>query len=370
VIYGILNRLLIITGLHHIINNLAWFILGDYHGATGDLNRFFAGDPSAGVFMAGFFPVMMFGLPAACLAMYRCARPDRRKAVGGMLISMALTALLTGVTEPIEFTFMFLAPVLFAVHAVLTGIAFFVMDAFGIRLGFSFSAGLFDYLINFKLSTRPLLLLPVGAAYFALYYAVFSFFIRRFDLKTPGREDVAAAPVAVLKASSRGEGFILALGGASNLVSVDACTTRLRLIVADQSKADEAALRALGAKGVVRPSDKALQVVLGPIADQVAGEIRASWSGPAASVAVEAAPERKVAALDASSLAEALGGKANVAEVLARSSRLLVTVRDGAKIAEDRLRQAAPRGIVKTGETSWQLIVGDDAEGLALGLGA
>ena len=370
VIFGILNRLLIITGLHHIINNLAWFILGTYHGATGDLNRFFAGDPSAGVFMAGFFPVMMFGLPAACLAMYRCARPDRRKAVGGMLVSMALTALLTGVTEPIEFTFMFLAPVLFAVHAVLTGIAFFVMDAFGIRLGFSFSAGLFDYLINFKLSTRPLLLLPVGAAYFALYYAVFSFFIRRFDLKTPGREEAAAAPAAILKASSRGEGFILALGGAANLVSVDACTTRLRLIVADQSKTDEAALRALGAKGVVRPSDKALQVVLGPIADQVAGEIRASWSGPVASVAVETVVAKPIAALDASSLAEALGGKANVAEVLARSSRLLVTVRDGAKIAEDRLRQAAPRGIVKTGETSWQLIVGDDAEGLALGLGA
>jgi len=376
VIYGILNRLLIITGLHHIINNLAWFILGTYHGATGDLNRFFAGDPSAGVFMAGFFPVMMFGLPAACLAMYRCARPDRRKAVGGMLLSMALTALLTGVTEPIEFTFMFLAPVLFAVHAVLTGIAFFVMDALGIRLGFSFSAGLFDYLINFKLSTRPLLLLPVGAAYFALYYAVFSFFIRRFDLKTPGREDAApVAASAAIKASSRGEGFILALGGAANLVSVDACTTRLRLIVADQGKADEAALRALGAKGVVRPSDKALQVVLGPIADQVAGEIRASWSGPsAAPAAVQVAPAPAVAALDASSLAEALGGKANIAEVLARSSRLLVTVRDGAKIVEDKLRQAAPRGVVKTGETRWQLIVGEDAdglaEGLALGLGA
>ncbi|HMA51654.1 MAG TPA: PTS transporter subunit EIIC, partial [Magnetospirillaceae bacterium] len=150
ILYGIANRLLIITGLHHIINNLAWFILGDYHGATGDLNRFFAGDPSAGVFMAGFFPVMMFGLPAACLAMYHTALPERRKAVGGMLLSMALTALLTGVTEPIEFAFMFLAPVLFVLHAVLTGIAFVVMDFLGVRLGFSFSAGLFDYVINFK----------------------------------------------------------------------------------------------------------------------------------------------------------------------------------------------------------------------------
>ena len=369
--YGILNRLLIITGLHHIINNLAWFILGDYHGATGDLNRFFAGDPHAGVFMAGFFPVMMFGLPAACLAMYRTARPERRKLLGGMLLSMALTSFLTGVTEPIEFSFMFLAPVLFAVHAVLTGIAFVVMDFLGVRLGFSFSAGLFDYLINFKLSTRPLLLVPVGAAYFALYYGVFTFFIRRFDLKTPGRDDVAPATnAAITTASSRGEGFVLALGGAANLVSVDACTTRLRLIVVDQAKADEAALRALGAKGVVRPSDKALQVVLGPIADQVAGEIRASWSGPAAGAPVAMIPPAAppVEALDASRLLAALGGKANVAEVLARSSRLLVTVRDGGKIAEADLVKATPRGVVKTGDARWQLIVGEDAEGLALGL--
>jgi PTS system N-acetylglucosamine-specific IIC component len=252
----------------------------------------------------------------------------------------------------------------------MTGLAFFVMDFLGIRLGFSFSAGLFDYLINFKLSTRPLLLLPVGAAYFALYYGVFSFFIRRFDLKTPGREDAApVASSAIAAASSRGESFVLALGGPANLVSVDACTTRLRLIVVDQAKADEAALRSLGAKGLVRPSDKALQVVLGPIADQVAGEIRASWSGPAAAQA--AAPEEKrapIAALDASRLAEALGGNDNVAEVLARSSRLLVTVRDATKIAEDKLRQAAPRGVVKTGESRWQLIVGEEAEGLALGL--
>ena len=368
--YGILNRLLIITGLHHIINNLAWFILGDYHGATGDLNRFFAGDPHAGVFMAGFFPVMMFGLPAACLAMYRTALPERRKALGGMLLSMALTSFLTGVTEPIEFSFMFLAPLLFAVHAVLTGIAFVVMDFLGVRLGFSFSAGLFDYLINFKLASRPLLLLPVGAAYFALYYGVFTFFIRRFDLKTPGRDVVAPAAAAIIAASSRGEGFVLALGGAANLVSVDACTTRLRLIVVDQSKADETALRALGAKGVVRPSDQALQVVLGPIADQVAGEIRASWSGPAAGTqaAIIPAAAPPVEVLDASRLLAALGGKANVAEVLARSSRLLVTVRDGGQIAEVDLAQAAPRGVVKTGETRWQLIVGEEAEGLALGL--
>src|ERR1700678_3492547 len=230
--YGVLNRILIVTGLHHILNNFAWFIIGDYHGATGDLNRFFAGDPTAGAFMAGFFPVMMFGLPAACLAMWRSARPERRPAVGGMLASLALTSFLTGVTEPIEFSFMFLAPALFAVHAVLTGLSMVLMDAFKVRMGFSFSAGLFDYLINFGRATRPWLLLPIGLGYFGVYYAVFRFAIVRFDLKTPGREapeETAAAPV-LTGDRPRARGFIEALGGAANLVSVDACTTRLRLV--------------------------------------------------------------------------------------------------------------------------------------------
>src|SRR5919106_3271240 len=189
-IYGVLNRLLLITGLHHILNNIAWFLLGDFNGATGDLKRFFAGDPTAGGFMSGFFPVMMFGLPAACLAMYRNAPPDKRNAVAGLLFSVALTSFLTGVTEPIEFLFIFLAPLLFVVHAVLTGLSMVIMDALGVKLGFGFSAGLFDYVLNYGLATRPLLLLPVGAAYFAIYYVTFSWCIRRFKLATPGREPV------------------------------------------------------------------------------------------------------------------------------------------------------------------------------------
>ena len=221
--YGVLNRLLIVTGLHHIINNIAWFILGDYHGTTGDLKRFFAGDPSAGTFMSGFFPVMMFGLPAACLAMYRAARPERRKAVGGLLLSMALTAFLTGVTEPIEFSFMFLAPALYLLHAILTGIAMVVMNVLGVKLGFGFSAGFFDYVINFKKATNPLLLWPVGAVYFAVYYGVFYSAIRYFDLKTLGREPDSEAAAALAEASDRGTAFVSALGGAGNLVSVDAC---------------------------------------------------------------------------------------------------------------------------------------------------
>jgi len=166
---------------------------------------------------------MMFGLPAACLAMYRAALPERRKAVGGLLFSLALTSLLTGVTEPIEYSFMFLAPALYVVHAVLTGVAMVVMNVLGVKLGFGFSAGLFDYVLNFGKATRPLLLIPVGLVYFALYYGIFAWAIRRFDLKTPGREAEAPAAcdvVSAVPAGSRGEAFARALGGTANLVEV------------------------------------------------------------------------------------------------------------------------------------------------------
>jgi PTS system N-acetylglucosamine-specific IIC component len=286
-IYGVLNRLLLVTGLHHIVNNIAWFILGDYHGTTGDLNRFFAGDPTAGAFMAGFFPVMMFGLPAACLAMYRSARSANRRIVGGVLLSMALTSFLTGVTEPIEFAFMFLAPVLYLVHALLTGAALVVMNLLGVKLGFGFSAGLFDYVINFNKSTQPLLLLPVGAVYFGVYYAMFRVVIAKFDLKTLGREPEGAAMnlgLAVDTAQvpgpvpgpvvTRGASYLAALGGAGNVIEVEACATRLRLSLVDNARLDEAALKQLGARGVLRLTAGSAQVIVGPLADQVAGEIQ------------------------------------------------------------------------------------------------
>ncbi|HEY1873826.1 MAG TPA: N-acetylglucosamine-specific PTS transporter subunit IIBC, partial [Steroidobacteraceae bacterium] len=300
--YGVLNRVLIVTGLHHIINNIAWFLLGDYHGVTGDLKRFFAGDPSAGAFMAGFFPVMMFGLPAACLAMYHTALPERRRAVGGLLGSIALTSVLTGVTEPIEFTFIFLAPALYVVHALLTGVAFIVMNALHVRLGFGFSAGLFDYVLNFSRATRPLWLLPVGAVYFALYYGLFRWVIVRFDLKTPGRdrgESTATAPP--MAAQPRAAAWIAALGGGANLKSVDACTTRLRLIVASQSAVDTKALRSLGARGLVRPSAEALQVVVGATADQLAGELRSALQSGELAGAADAAATHAVTSVGVSS---------------------------------------------------------------------
>ncbi len=335
--YGILNRLLIVTGLHHIINNVAWFVVGDYAGATGDLRRFFAGDPTAGAFMSGFFPVMMFGLPAACLAMYHEARPERRKLVGGMLFSLAFTSFLTGVTEPIEFTFMFVAPLLYAIHALLTGIAMALMNALGVKLGFGFSAGLFDYVLNFRLATRPWMLLPIGCAYALVYYGLFRVFIRRFGLATPGREESdtpIAAPVS--SGSARGEAFIAALGGAANIESVDACTTRLRLIVSDQHAIDETALTALGARGIIRPSSKAAQVVLGAIADMVAEEMRGSL-GSRRAATVASSPSVSQSGGLSDLLLVALGGTANISTVQALHGRLRVEVVDEAAVDEEAL---------------------------------
>ncbi|WP_174280245.1 N-acetylglucosamine-specific PTS transporter subunit IIBC [Sphingomonas bacterium] len=349
-VYGVLNRLLLVTGLHHILNNIVWFVVGDFHGATGDLNRFFAGDPRAGAFMSGFFPVMIFGLPAGCLAMYRSARPERRAETGGMLLSLALTAMLTGVTEPIEFTFMFLAPVLYGIHALLTGAAMALMDVLHVRLGFGFSAGLLDYLLNYGRATRPLLLLPVGAVYAIAYYGLFRFVIVRFDLATPGRERVpAGTPAARAPATgSRARQFVEALGGRANLLSIDACTTRLRLVVENQAAVDDALLKRLGARGVMRPSTRDLQVVIGPTADQLAREMREADlpDGPEAT---------------ARDLLAALGGRANVRAVTALSSRLLVTAIEAGAVDPVRL-DAAARGAVEAGVGCWQIVVGPGAE--------
>jgi PTS system N-acetylglucosamine-specific IIC component len=358
--YGLLNRVLIITGLHHIINNIAWFLLGDYNGVTGDLKRFFAGDPTAGAFMSGFFPVMMFGLPGACLAMYRTALPEKRRAVGGLLFSMALTSFLTGVTEPIEFAFMFLAPVLFAVHAVLTGFAMMLMRLLDVHLGFGFSAGLFDYVLNFSLSTNPWLLIPVGLGYFALYFVLFRWFILRFDLKTLGRETEDAG--SAREAGGGGESalaWIRALGDAPNLRAVEACTTRLRLTLTDPGRIDEAAIKALGSRGVLKLADGAVQVVVGPIADQLAAEIRAALRSGAGGMG------NTGARADAGVLLEAMGGAANLVRVDARGSRLLIDVRNPAAVQASRLDSAGFRGVARAAEHSWHVIVGADAAAVA-----
>ncbi|MET8625411.1 PTS transporter subunit EIIC [Kitasatospora sp. NPDC004669] len=193
-LFGLINRALIPIGMHQFVNTYAWFQTGDFTKADGtvvhgDINRFLAGDPTAGQFQAGFFPIMMFALPAAAIAIAHCARPERRKAVMGMMISVALTSLVTGVTEPIEFTFLFIAPVLYAIHAVLTAASMAITWGLGVHHGFSFSAGLIDYGINFSLAKNPLLIIPIGLVFAAIYYFAFRFAITKFNLKTPGRED-------------------------------------------------------------------------------------------------------------------------------------------------------------------------------------
>ncbi|MFE4249050.1 PTS transporter subunit EIIC [Streptomyces sp. NPDC056910] len=187
-IFGVANRALIPIGMHHLLNSFPWFQAGSYEGKSGDIARFLQGDPSAGQFMTGFFPIMMFALPAACLAIVHCARPERRKVVGGMMFSLAATAFVTGVTEPIEFTFMFIAPALYAIHAVLTGVSMALTWALGMKDGFGFSAGAVDYFLNLGIATNPLGLALVGLCFAVVYYVVFRFAITKFNIPTPGRE--------------------------------------------------------------------------------------------------------------------------------------------------------------------------------------
>lgn len=192
-VFGVLNRLLIPLGLHHIINSLVWFVFGSYTTpagkvVTGDLNRFFAGDPNAGPFMAGWFPIMMFGLIGIAIAIYQEARPSQKAAVGSIMFGAALTSFVTGITEPLEFAFMFVAPLLYVVHALLAGSSMAITYLLGVKDGFTFSAGLTDYLLNFGIATRPLLLIPIGLVYLVVYWALFRFLIRKLNIMTPGRE--------------------------------------------------------------------------------------------------------------------------------------------------------------------------------------
>ncbi|MFI9111427.1 PTS transporter subunit EIIC [Streptomyces venezuelae] len=192
-IFGVANRALLVIGLHQFLNVPIWFQFGTYEKpgggvVHGDIPMFLAGDPNAGQFLTGFFPIMMFALPAAALAITHCARPHRRKEVGGLMLSVALTSFVTGITEPLEYSFLFIAPVLYAIHAVLTGVSMAVTWALGVKDGFSFSAGLIDYVINWNLATKPWLIIPIGLGFAVVYYAIFRFAITKFNLPTPGRE--------------------------------------------------------------------------------------------------------------------------------------------------------------------------------------
>lgn len=278
-LFGFFNRLLIPMGLHHVLNSFFWFQLGDFNGKTGDLHRFFAGDPTAGHFMVGFFPIMMFGIPAIALAIYFAAKKEKRKAVAGMLLSLALTSFLTGVTEPLEFMFIFLAPVLLVIHALLTGLSFFITNWFGVLHGFTFSAGAIDYLINFNLATKPLLIIPIGLLIGALYFFIFYFAIIKLDLPTPGREEddeLESNPKDGLDATENGvaKKYIEYLGGDENIVKVDNCATRLRLELKDTDKMNDKGLKSIGAKGVVKLNKTSAQVIVGTTVEFVADSIK------------------------------------------------------------------------------------------------
>lgn len=283
-IYGTSNRLLLPFGLHHVINNIAWFQIGMFEDSGGreiygDLARFFAGDPSAGLFMTGYYPIMMFALPAGALAIIRSANPRKRKAISTVFISAALASFFTGITEPVEFAFLFASPVLYIVHALLTGISGFITAILGIKDGFGFSAGFIDFLINYQLATKPLLLIPIGIVFGIVYYALFRYMIVKFNLATPGREEEEAEsgpvtsetkPTIMLQAQQ----VLNSLGGTDNVVSIDACITRLRLVLRNDNLTNDKQLKELGAAGVMRLGQGAVQIIFGTQSERLKDEIK------------------------------------------------------------------------------------------------
>ena len=324
-VYSFLNRLLLPIGLHHVLNTYFWFTLGEYSNpltgqmVAGDIPRFLNGDPTAGVYQVGFYPVMMGGLLGAALAIILAAKEGRRLKIAGFIGSAAFVSLITGITEPLEFAFLFVAPYLYIIHALLTAVSSFITNAMGLRHGFAFSAGLIDYFLNFGLAERPIELLIVAAIFFLVYFLIFFIIIEIFNLKTPGREDqvgLSASSDEILESGSKGkdEGTILAqllageepgldsdvpmpfigqvptadpfakprvqmfidaLGGKRNITTVEStATTRLRVCLVDPSLIDEDALHTAGSRGVIHTMDS-IHVLVGPNAPQYAAEMLA-----------------------------------------------------------------------------------------------
>ena len=280
-VYGFFNRLLIPVGLHHALNAVFWFDLA----GINDIGNFWAGTGIKGVtgmYQAGFFPVMMFGLPAAALAMYHTAKKEKKAAVYGLLLAASFSAFFSGVTEPLEFAFMFLAPGLYVLHAGLTGISMAVCAMLPTRAGFNFSAGFVDWFLSFKapMAENPLMLLPIGLVFAVLYYVTFRFAITKFNLKTPGREDDDEVILKESVATSNNDYAVTAelilkgLGGSENITSIDNCITRLRLEVKDQSLVDEKLIKLAGVAGVIRPGKTSVQVIIGTHVQFVADEFK------------------------------------------------------------------------------------------------
>ena len=281
-IYAFFNRLLIPFGLHHALNSVFWF---DVAGID-DIGKFWGTKPGGilgqtGMYMTGFFPVMMFGLPAAALAMYHTAKDNKKKVVAGLLLASGLSAFFTGVTEPLEFAFMFLAPGLYLVHAVLTGVSVAVCAALPVRAGFNFSAGFVDWFLSFKapFAENPIWLLGIGLIVAVIYYIVFRFAITKFNLKTPGREDDELN--GEMNAHLSNDNFtevasiiLKGLGGKENIANIDNCVTRLRLEIKDYTLVNEKTIKSAGVAGIIRPSKTSIQVIIGTQVQFVADELK------------------------------------------------------------------------------------------------
>jgi glucose PTS system EIICB or EIICBA component len=383
--YGFVERLLVPFGLHHIWNVPFFFQIGSFVDASGktvqgDIARFFARDPTAGI-LGGAYLFKMWGLPAAAIAMWHSARPENRARVGSIMVSAAFTSFLTGITEPIEFSFLFVAPVLYLVHALLAGFAQLLFNVLGAHLGFTFSQGFIDYVLYYGLDTRPWLVLVVGPVYALIYYGVFRFFIERLDLMTPGREreDAAAAPAAMAGGDSLARQLVAAFGGRRNIKSLDACITRLRVELHDVAKASPARLKTLGAAGVMNVG-KNLQAVFGTRSENLKSDMEAylktagadhdedvaaapaSAAAPAIAVADALIARDPAAAAKARGLVDALGGRQNIQTVTACAvTRLRVTVRSREAVDEKALAAAGAHGVMHLPGPALHVIVGPHA---------
>jgi len=382
-IYGVVERLLIPFGLHHIWNVPFFFEIGQYvdpaTGATirGEIQRYVAGDPTAGN-MAGGYLFKMWGLPAAAIAIWRSARPENRARIGGIMISAALTSFLTGITEPIEFAFMFVAPALYLLHAVLAGIAYFVCVELGIKHGMTFSHGFIDFVLLFPKSTHALWLLVIGPIWALVYYGAFRWLIVKFNLKTPGREAQEVTITAPVEGDTFSRELVLAFGGRSNIKNLDACITRLRVEVNDMAQADSARLKALGAAGVITVGNS-LQAIFGTQAENMktAMEEYLKSAGPeaelterplvkASSAATVATPvqtaDPELSKRGAQFIA-ALGGAANIEKIEScAETRLRLKVHDESAVDEVALRDAGAWGLMSVASRTMHLLVGLHSE--------
>ncbi len=381
-IYGAVERALIPFGLHHIWNPIFYYEVGtcDVGGETlhGWTTCFFAGASEMGKLGGGYL-FKMFGLPAAALAIWRTARPENRTLIGSVMVSAALTSFLTGITEPIEFAFLFVAPLLYALHVVLAGSAFTVMVMLGGRLGHTFSHGVIDYILFYPMAERPWLVLILGPIYAVIYYFVFYYAIKWFNLQTPGREkEIKETAASAAEGDEMSRLLTLAFGGKSNITELDACITRLRVTVRDLSLANQAKLKELGATGVLLVGNS-MQAIFGPRSENLktAMEIYLEHAGDEAELSPDEVPEHSAAEEsevmvvdpEVNEKAEALLfalGMENVVTLKAQAStRIRATVRDKATVDEDALKAAGALAVQWHDDTNLTIMAGPGADDLA-----